>query len=284
MNKITQSLLLVCGLTAALPLTAQIYENDFSTALELTERNRGSNIVSEGLSSGVLRMETSNNFSTNATQGYINWTQGGGAVAPLVISNGFESFEVRADFRVVNERGGLAMYLATTDITGPQADPVIWGMSGTQFGQHRIATGTVLQTAGTNTSGTPLGGTKLNAGNVSAAFDVGTWYSFSLQVQSNLDGNGDKESLTLVMSQFAQGDFDGTAITTVASTVDLSTNGLDDFATKDYRIGLGLFGDRAGGTNAVVEFDNLSVIPEPRTYAALIGLAALGFVALRRRR
>ncbi|MCC5807253.1 MAG: PEP-CTERM sorting domain-containing protein [Opitutales bacterium] len=41
----------------------------------------------------------------------------------------------------------------------------------------------------------------------------------------------------------------------------------------------------AGGDNpSTIGFDNVGVIPEPSTYAALFGLFALGFVAWRRRR
>lgn len=41
----------------------------------------------------------------------------------------------------------------------------------------------------------------------------------------------------------------------------------------------------AGGANTdTVGFDNVGVVPEPATYAALLGLCALGFVAWRRRR
>jgi hypothetical protein len=54
--------------------------------------------------------------------------------------------------------------------------------------------------------------------------------------------------------------------------------------------GLQLYGGAANGagpvTSGTITFDNLSVssIPEPSTYAALAGLAALGLVVLRRRR
>jgi hypothetical protein len=87
----------------------------------------------------------------------------------------------------------------------------------------------------------------------------------------------------LASEQWYSGGFDGTTL-----DGDLSDNPLVSISGGDLVTGYALYANTAAlaGTDARVRLDLMSVtvVPEPATFAALLGLLAIGFAAWRRRR
>lgn len=84
----------------------------------------------------------------------------------------------------------------------------------------------------------------------------------------------------LAFATFATSDFPNGSYTTLSSSLTMQS-GFNSGEIDSFRIS----GAQVGGTATFnVSFDHISAIPEPSTYAAILGLAAMGVVAWKRRR
>jgi len=88
------------------------------------------------------------------------------------------------------------------------------------------------------------------------------------------------QASNFAVATFQLSNFNGSTFTT--STVGWVSDGSFDSSHVAYYLISGL--SAVGGNGVDVSIDHLSAVPEPGTYAAIAGVAALGLVAWRRRR
>jgi hypothetical protein len=154
-------------------------------------------------------------------------------------------------------------------------------LSGTWIGQATVSNGIVT-----------IGGsaTQINGWSETQAINA-TGMNF-LAITAKIESGNATYSLTFV---FNDSNLNSYSVTTLASNFSSSfyttvyvpvswTGGIDKAQITDWNMGGGGVGSNAFAWS----FDNValvvSAVPEPATYAAIFGLAALGFGAVRRRR
>ena len=102
------------------------------------------------------------------------------------------------------------------------------------------------------------------SGNVASAFTV---FLFNT--------NGKSASVSFATSLFNGGGY-ATATLSLIAQGGFNPNSIDSMT---------ITGNQLGGTDSFrISFDNISAVPEPATYAAILATATLGLACLRRRR
>lgn len=139
--------------------------------------------------------------------------------------------------------------------------------------------GGLQNAAQTITRSAVTGGTSFNGNNSgNLTLTNGNWYQLSAVLTKPASGGIWTADLTLA-------DYDTNGLTFMGEDVftGLSVNMGASSISATSAVNFAVFGVRDQSWSAM---DNLSVtaIPEPSSYAALVGLGALGFIALRRRR
>lgn len=117
----------------------------------------------------------------------------------------------------------------------------------------------------------------------------------TFQNTKNFDDSGVPEPLSVLWSTSYSGSGDPTGDFTEFTGVNYSSGSFNEvssgnidlsgFVGQDIYIGFQYESSGTGaGSSALFQLDDVSVVPEPEFYGALVGLLAIGFAVIRRRR